>query len=86
MPTSTTAAPGLTMSGVTRPGLADRRDEDVRAPRVRRQVGGARVADRDGRVLGEEEHRHRLPDDLAPPEDDGLAPLELDAVLREHPP
>ena len=43
-PTSMTTAPGLTMSAVMMPGHAGRRDDDVRVPRVLREVVGARVA------------------------------------------
>ena len=51
MPTSTTAAPGLIMSAVSRPGTG-RHDHDVRGPGVRGQVLGAGVAQRHGGVLG----------------------------------
>ena len=42
------------------------------------------MADRHRRVLGEQQHRHRLADDLAPPDDDGFLALQLDPVLGEH--
>ena len=49
-----------------------------------REICGARVADRHGHVLGEEQHRHRLADDLAAADHDRLLPLQLDAVLGQH--
>ena len=63
---------------------ADSGHEDVGAPRVAREIVGARVADRHGHVLGEEQHRHRLADDLAAADHHGLLALQLHAVLREH--
>ena len=65
MPTSITVAPGLTKSGVTKPGrpIAATRMSAVRADG--RQVRGLRMADRDRRVAVQQQHRHRLADDLA---------------------
>ena len=51
---------------------------------LRGEIDGSRVADRDGRVLGEQQVRHRLADDLAAADDDGATALELDAVLVEQ--
>ena len=66
------------------PGPADGGDEDVGAARVLGEIRRARVADRHGRVLREEQHRHRLADDLAAADDDRLLALQLDPVLGEH--
>ena len=83
-PTSITVAPGFTMSGVTSPGRPTAATR-MSARRVwRGEVVRARVADRHRRVLGKEEHRHRLADDLAPPDHDRLVALQLDPVLLEH--
>ncbi len=49
-----------------------------------REILRARVADRHGRMLSEEEHRHRLADDLAAADDDRLLPSQLHSVLLEH--
>ena len=71
MPTSTTAAPGLTKSRVTnagRPIAATRMSASARDPR---QIDGARMADRDGRVAVQQQQRHRLADDVAAADDDG---------------
>ena len=45
-------------------GLADRGDQDVGAARHRRQVARARMGDRHGAMLGEQQRRHRLADDV----------------------
>ena len=66
------------------PGTADSRHENIRSPRVLGEACGARVADRHRRMLGEKQHRHGLPDDLASSDDDGLLALELHTMLGEH--
>ena len=81
MPTSTTAEPLLTISGATIPRRARGDDEHVGVERVRGEVGGARVADRHGRVRLQEQVRDRLADDVAAADDDGARALERDAVL-----
>ena len=73
VPTSTTAAPGLTNSRVTNAGPADRGHEDVGRRRDARQIDGARMADRHGRVPVQQQQRHRLADDVAAADDDRAA-------------
>ena len=88
MPTSTTTAPGLTMSGVTSAGTPDGGDEHVGVERVPRQVARVRVAERHGRVRLLQQVRHRLADDVAAADHDGTGAVELDLVLleqRHHP-
>ena len=70
MPTSITIAPSLDPIAEDHPWTADRRDHDVGAPHDRRQVAGARVTHRHGRVLLEEEQAHGLPDQETPADDD----------------
>ena len=66
------------------PGTPDRGDHDVGAPHLRREVGRARVADRDGRVRLQEQHRGGPPDDLAAADDDRLLPGRVDAVRGQE--
>ena len=63
---------------------ADADDDDVRLASHRAEIGRARVADGHGRVLAEKQVGDRLADDLAPADDDGVAALDLDAVLLEQ--
>ena len=49
----------------------------------RREVARVRVADRDRRVLAEEQERGGLADDVGPADDDGVPALELDAAEGE---
>ena len=52
------------------PRPPDRRDENVGGRGDRGQVRRLRVADRHRRVALQQQHRHRLADDLAAPDDD----------------
>ena len=65
MPTSITVAPGFTKSGVTMPARADGGHQNVGAAADPRQVARLGVADRDGRVLVQQQHGNRLADDVA---------------------
>src|SRR6476660_4291301 len=58
---------------------ADRGDEDVPFRSDARQVHRSRVADRDGRVAMQEKECHRLPNDVAAPDDDGMRTGNLDS-------
>src|SRR5262245_7893310 len=58
---------------------ADRRDEDVTFRSDARQIHRSRVTDRDGRVDMQEKERHRLTDDVAAPDDDGVRTGDVDA-------
>ncbi len=84
MPTSITVAPGLTNSGVTRPDRADRRHQDVGLAADRRQVRRPRVADGHGGVAVQQQQRHRLADDVAAADDDGVRAGDRDALALEH--
>ena len=84
MPTSMTTAPGLTASAPSRPRNADRGDQDVGAGAGRRQVPGPRVADRDGRVGGQQQPGDRHPDQLRAADDDRLRPLQLDPLVAQQ--
>ena len=64
--------------------LTDGGDEDVRVEGVVREVARAGVARRHGRVRGEQQLRHRLPDDAGASDDDGVGAAQLDLVLLEH--
>ena len=81
MPTSITAAPGLTAVGAEQLRDADRGDEDVGAAADRGEVAGARVADGDRRVGGEQQARQRHADQLRAADDDRLGALELDPLV-----
>ena len=50
----------------------DGRDQHVRARAHRAQIARARVADRDGRVLGQQQLRHRLAEQVRASDDDRL--------------
>ena len=84
MPTSMTVAPGRTNSGVTKPGrpIADTRMSAV--ARDRRQVGRVRVADGDRRVALQQQHRHRLADNLAAADDHRARAGNRNAAAVEH--
>src|SRR5215470_17442792 len=56
---------------------ADRGDEDVAFRGDARQVHRSRVTDRDGRVAMQKKKRHRLADDVAAPDDDGMRTGDL---------
>ena len=71
------------MSPVTRPGLAGGDDHDVRAADLGGEVAGPRVADRDRRVLADEQERGRHADDRRAADDDGVAARDLDAGPTE---
>ena len=78
MPTSITTAPGLTVSAPSSFGTADGGDQHVGAAADGGEVAGARVADGDGRVRGEQQPRDRLADEVRAADDDRLGALELD--------
>ena len=65
MPTSMSVAPGLTISGVMKPGAADGGDENVGLARDRSEVSGLRVTNRHRGVLVEQQHRHGLAHNVA---------------------
>ena len=83
MPTSMTTAPSRTWSAGDQAGLADGDDQDVRPPRVGRQVARGDVAERDGGHLLGQQQRDGLAGDLAGADDDRLGaraestPVEL---------
>jgi hypothetical protein len=64
-----------------RPIAATRMSADRHSPG---EVRRAAVADRDRGVAREQEHRHRLSDDVAAPDDDRPLALRVDAVVVEH--
>ena len=59
---------------MTRPGLAGGDDDDLRVADVVAQVARPRVADRDRRVLPDEQERRRHADDRRPTDDDRSRP------------
>ena len=63
-------------------GPADRGDQDVGRRGDRRQVRRLRVADRDRRVALQQQHRHRLADDLAAPDDDRVRAGDRDPAAH----
>ena len=69
--------------GRDHPGAADRSDHDVGLADERAEVARAAVRERHGRVLGEEQERHRLSHDVRAADDDGARALELDLVVAE---
>ena len=70
-----------------RASAAGRPPRPGRPPRLVRagQVHRARVADRHGRVAREQQHRDRLADHQAAPDDDRAPAGQLDAVVVEQP-
>ncbi len=84
MPTSITTAPGLDRLGAEQPRHADRGDQDVGAAADGGQVAGARVADGDGRVRGQQQACHRHADQLRAADDDRLGALQLDALVAQQ--
>ena len=74
VPTSMTVAPGLTKSRVTNAGRPIAATRMSAARGDRRQVRGLRMADRDGGVALQQQHRHRLADDLAAADHDRVLP------------
>ena len=88
-PAPTTTAPGLTMSAVIRPGAACRRDQNVGLTRVVAKVSHAGVDHRHRsvgvRLLERQQVGERAADGEAPPDDDHVTTLDLDAVpLEQH--
>ena len=85
-PTSSTAAPGLTMSAVISHGHPGRGDHDVGLPDHRRQVPGAGVAQRDGGVLAApgQQQAHRPADGEAAPDHDRVRAVDRDLVPAEQ--
>ena len=77
MPTSMTMAPGLIQLPLHHLRPADRGDHEVGAADHGGQVARARVGDRDRAVLGEQQLRHRLADDVGAADDDRLEPRQL---------
>jgi hypothetical protein len=75
--------PGLDHLARHEGGPSDRCDQDVGAPGGRREIARPRMTDRHRAVLPKEEDRDGLADDVAPAEDDGLAPLEGHAAALE---
>ncbi len=61
---------------------ADGGDQDVGIAADGRQVAGLRVGDRHRAVVGEEELRHRLADDVGAPDDDGVLAGEAAGAER----
>ena len=84
MPTSITTAPGLTASAPSSRGTPDRGDEDVGPAADRGEVAGARVADGDGRVRGQQQARDRHADQLRAADDDRLGALQLDPLVAQQ--
>ena len=76
MPTSITVAPGLIQSLRTISGAADRGEHQVGAAAQRRQVAGLGMRDGHGRVLGQQQLRQRLADDVGAADHHRLEPLE----------
>src|SRR5258705_11521421 len=58
---------------------ADRGDEDVAFRSDARQVHRSRVTHSDSRVAMQEQERHRLTNDVAAPDDDGVRTIDVDA-------
>ena len=87
-PTSTTTAPGLTISGGDGLRPADGDDEDVGRPRDGGQVGGAAVADGHGGVAAaaplHEHDRNRLADDVAASDHHHVLPGDLHLVAQQQ--
>ena len=61
-----------------------RDNEDIGGQGMRGEILGARVADRDGRVLLEQQVRDRLADDRAAADHDGPRACQRDAVLAKE--
>ena len=64
MPTSITIAPGLIQSPRTISGVPMAATSKIGAPAHRRQIARLGMGDGDGGVLGEQQLRHRLADDV----------------------
>src|SRR5690606_1078421 len=62
----------------------DGRHEYVGPPLDLTEVPRPRMTDSHRRVRTEEEYRHRLSDNVAPPDDHGLLPLDVYIVVFEH--
>ena len=86
MPTSITVAPGLIQSRRTISGAADRGEQDVGAPADRRQVARLGMRDRHRRVLGQQQLRQRLADDVGAADHDRLEARErgLHGLGQDH--
>ena len=84
IPTSTTTARSLTMSGETSAGDADRGDDHVGVERVALQVLRVRMAERHRRVRLLEQVHDGLADDRAAADHDRARAVELDVVLGEE--
>src|SRR4030095_695840 len=70
-----------------KPGLTDRRDDDVSRARNGREVARARVHYRYGRIVSllHKEKRERLAHDHAATEHDDMCPADRDAAFPEQP-
>ena len=78
MPTSITTAPGLTQSASTIRGRPTAAIRTSARAHTAGEVARARVADRDRRVGGQQQLRHRLAEQVRAADDDRLGALELD--------
>ena len=65
-------------------GAANRHHQDVGGGGDARQVGGPRMADRDGGVGVQEHQRHRLADDVAAADHHGVAAGHRDVRAAQH--
>ena len=72
MPTSMSVAPGLDHLRRDEAGPADGGNQNVGLPRDRRQVARLRVANRNGGVLVEQQHRDGLAHNVAAAHDHGV--------------
>ena len=79
IPTSTTTAPRRSIAPVTRPGWPAATTTISASLTWCGEVARPRVADRDRRVLADEQERRRHADDGRPADDDGALALDLDA-------
>ena len=61
-------------------GLPDRRDQNIGAHTLFRQIDGARMTNCHGRIGIEQQERHRTPDNVASADDDGALAARFHAV------
>ena len=80
-----TTAPGLTQSPRIICGRPTAATSTSACAAHRRKIARARVGDGHRGVRGEQELRHRLADDVAPPDDDGVRAVELRVGDGEQP-
>ena len=83
-----TTHPGFSMSPVIASGSPDGRDHDIRIPCVTGDVLRAGVCHRDNRIgpggFLQEDVRHRLPHDVAPPHNDDVFPPRIIPAAHKH--